>query len=129
MEHHKIASIYGYAVCIVAVITFLIAVANIVGPILDIRNPLPAAYRSHDRSLASFETYKMDTLRQLEAEQVPDDAVLRAAYQAAREERISAVRHRAVNQLAGSIIAVLAALLLFVFHWVWLSRLRQDRAV
>jgi hypothetical protein len=60
----KVAQFYGYSVCLVAVIALLISVGSLAAAVLDWSDPLHAvdivAYPQ--RSLASFETYKMDIL-------------------------------------------------------------------
>ena len=57
------SKIYGYAVCLVAVITFLIAVAAMIFAVMDLGDPLYAGNNYNKSSIASFETYKMDMLK------------------------------------------------------------------
>ena len=57
----KIKLVYGYAVCIVAVITFLICLTSMVSSLIDLTDPLNA-YRTYGNdapSLASFNNYKV----------------------------------------------------------------------
>jgi hypothetical protein len=63
---HRMAQIYGYIVCLVAVITFIICLANIIPSIIDLSDPLHAGSiygMQNSPSLASFENYKMDILK------------------------------------------------------------------
>lgn len=62
---HRMAQIYGYTVCLVAVIAFLICIANIVTSAIDMSDPLHASnfYPAGTPSLASFQNYKMDILK------------------------------------------------------------------
>jgi len=125
---NRIARIYGYAVCLVSVVTFLIAGANLFSPLFDLTDPLHAPlYGGPGPSLASFETYKLEVIKQAPKNHVPDDETLRAMYAAAREERIQIVRHRALNQLTASILSLLTAVFLFSFHWIWLRRLDREK--
>lgn len=39
-KSNRMAQIYGYSVCLVAVITFIICVANIIPAIMDLSDPI-----------------------------------------------------------------------------------------
>src|SRR4029079_5981838 len=88
--------IYGYTVCLVSIITFLISVTAFVNAILNMADPLhTGSTPTGSPSLASFENYKMDVLKtsqkadeQTKAAFVPDDQTLKAMYQAARDDKI-----------------------------------------
>lgn len=58
------ALIYGYGVCLVAVITFLISTTSLVNAILDLGDPLHAGFNmAGTPSLASYDTYKLDVMK------------------------------------------------------------------
>lgn len=124
-KQSKIPMVYGYAVCLVAVITFLIAGANIVNAIIDMGDPLHASrsYGAKSPSLASFENYKMDVIKSLDEKSIPDDVTLRAMYEAAKEDRIQTSRHNSVRSLLVSGLLVVVCVLLFAFHWRWIRKL------
>ena len=120
---NRIAVIYGYAVCLVTVITVLISVTAIVTAIIDLSDPIHA-WGQRGPSLASFENYKMDTLKsQKESAYVPDDQTIRNMYEAAKTDRIQSVRHRSHRSIITSGLLTLICIALFGTHWRWLNRL------
>ncbi len=131
---HKIAQLYGYAVCLVTVITFLISVSSMVGALFDLSNPLHAGWYQGP-NLASFETYKMDQLRsprhgdeQSAPGYVPDDETLRTMYEAARADRIERVGFQARRTLTSHGLLLIVCVTLFVGHWVWIrNRVRFEK--
>jgi hypothetical protein len=126
-----VAQVYGYAVCLVAVITFLIATTSIISSLSDLGDPLHAGYNfQNSPSLASFQNYKMDLLRSGQqdagassrASYVPDDATLQAMYEAAKKEKIDKVNHDSNKSIKTSAIMVLLSLILFITHWRWMQK-------
>lgn len=125
----KAPIVYGYAVCLVAVITFLICSAGFVNALIDLGDPLHAE-RNYNKapSLASFENYKMDVLKTGEKESsfVPDDETLKAMYNSAREEKITSVKHRTIRTMIVNSILLLISIILFITHWTWMRKLRKE---
>jgi hypothetical protein len=125
------AQIYGYSVCLVAVITFLISMTGLVNAILDLGDPLHSGYTPPGSpSLASYENYKLDVMKSFNQSTagnketfLPDDASLRSMYEAARSEKISKVRHDSNKALLLSGLMILIAGILFITHWRWMQRL------
>jgi hypothetical protein len=137
-KQQRIAQLYGYAVCLVAVITFLISTASVVGAIFDLSDPLHATgfgFGVREPSLASFENYKVDVLKSTQQEKqlsapayVPDDQTLHAMYEAAKTERIQTVSLRARRTITVSSLLILVCIALFTTHWTWLRRLARKEA-
>lgn len=102
-KSHRIAQIYGYLVCLVAVITFLISISQLVNSLIDLGDPIHAGWTSESApSLASYENYKIDILKSTGkqgessgAVYIPDDQTLKIMYQAARDNKIQLEKHRA----------------------------------
>ena len=127
------AQIYGYTVCVVAVIAFLISVTTLVNAIIDLQDPIHGAgWAPPGASLASFENYKMDILKSLQkgdesskASYVPDDQTLRAMYEAARNDRIQSVKHQSnKSNIVGSLL-IFICVILFMTHWRWVRKLNK----
>lgn len=127
------AQIYGYAVCLVAVITFLISVSTLVNAILDLGDPLHAGWNPPEApSLASFENYKMDILRSMPASEsgsqasyVPDDETLKGMYEAAKNDKIQSSQHSSMrNVMIGGILMVVC-IILFITHWRWMKKITR----
>ncbi|GIW52793.1 MAG: hypothetical protein KatS3mg081_2148 [Gemmatimonadales bacterium] len=63
---HRIAQLYGYAVCLVPVITFIISAASLVGATFDLSDPLHASgfgVGPREPSLAAFDNFGCGDLR------------------------------------------------------------------
>jgi len=131
-KQHRIAHIYGYAVCLVTVITFLISVTSLVNAIIDRGDPLHVVIfsRSGTPSLASFENYKMDVLKspQKEAAYVPDDQTLHTMYEAAKAEKIQSVQHRTRRAIIVDSMLIVFCVVLFGTHWRWMRKLSKAEA-
>ena len=127
------AQIYGYTVCLVAVITFLISITNLVNAVLDLSDPLHSGWTPAGApSLASYENYKMDILKSLpkgeesaEATYVPDDQTLKVMYEAAREDKIQSVKHNSNKNISVSGFLIIICIVLFVTHWRWMRNLSK----
>lgn len=128
----KVAQFYGYSVCLVAVIAMLVSTGSLAGALLERSDPLHAGDMAGypPRSLASFETYKMDTLNppyggpQSNAPRyTPDDDTLKRMYEAARTDRIQSVSARVRRTVVTNGVIIVFGIALFVTHWRWLTRM------
>jgi hypothetical protein len=132
------AQIYGYTICLVAVITLLITITTLVNALFDLQDPLHSInFRMMGSpSLASFENYKMDVLkstprrdREGAAENtsyVPDDKTLIAMFEAAKVDKIQSVKHSGHQQITISVLLIVICSILFMTHWSWMKRIRTE---
>ncbi|HVF39984.1 MAG TPA: hypothetical protein VM939_08785 [Gemmatimonadaceae bacterium] len=130
----RIAQWYGYAVCFVAIITFLLTAKNIIDATFDLSAPLRVERYGMGGSLASFEAYKRsrdDRMSQrpmttatgpVSPPRTYSDAELRAIFEDERRDAIENVRFRATRSLVSNSLMIAIALILFVLHWRWLRR-------
>ena len=138
--HHtsRIAQIYGYAVCLIAIVTILIVGSSFVDAAFDLASPLRSQnyrYGPFEGNLTSFEAYRA-TYNQRDRmimrvapgpdgpvpAQPPDTlstAELREQYELARSDRLASVRFGATQQLVKNGLLILLAIVLFVTHWRW----------
>ncbi|MFC2087564.1 hypothetical protein ACFLSA_05350 [Bacteroidota bacterium] len=126
MENKNIwAQIYGYAICLTAVITFLICITDLVDALVDKSDPLNAGRAS--TALDSFENYKIMILKDIKKEStyIPDDQAIQKMYESARENRIKKVKHDVRKSLTSDILLIAISLVLFGVHWTWLQRMRR----
>lgn len=129
----RMPQIYGYLVCLVAVITVLICASTLVYAIIDLGDPIHAGYTAPGMpSLASFDNYKMDILKSVPKEgesaktaYLPDDQTLRAMYEAAKDDKIQRVRHEANRTIVIDTILIVICIALFVTHWRWMRKLSK----
>ncbi|MEK6615997.1 MAG: hypothetical protein AABZ32_07795 [Bacteroidota bacterium] len=127
------AQVYGYLVCLVTVITFLICTTTMINAVIDLGDPIHAGFtRANDPSLASFENYKMDMLKTSQsngesskASYTPDDQTLRAMYESAKSEKIQKERHDANRTIIVDSILIAICFLLFGTHWKWMRKLAR----
>ena len=124
-KKHIGAQIYGYAICLTAVITFLICIGDLVSALIDNSDPLNA--RGLSPSLTSYENFKVNTLSAIpkESTYIPDDQAIREMYEAARDNKISNVKHSVRKSLITSTLLIVVSLVLFGIHWKWLQRIRR----
>jgi hypothetical protein len=129
---NRVPQIYGYTVCVIAVVTFLICASVIVNNVFDLANPIRAGY-GFESSLSSFEAYQATYQRDQRAvgggaasEARPDtasEATLRKRYEAMREDRISRVRFQSWKAITTSGLLLIISVVLFVLHWRWMRKL------
>jgi hypothetical protein len=123
-KRFRMAHLYGYLVCLVAVITFLVCIGNVVSAAFDLSDPL-YAYGDFEqqRSLSSLDNYRMDVLASLpDGQPAPDDDALRAMYEAARDAQVRTVRLRSMRNITVAGLLIIVSTGLFVGHWTWLRR-------
>ena len=139
---NRIPQIYGYAVCLVAVIVFVGNTGEFTNSLLALGDPLHADFRfggPDKASLASFQAYRVSREQALEqrargaestnAATLPPDSVLRRRYVTLRDARESEVRASARRQLVRSAVLLTLAVLLFGTHWRWLRHRESNHAL
>jgi hypothetical protein len=126
----KVPLVYGYSVCVIAVVTFLICATVIVNNAFDLANPIQAGFGS-ESSLSSFDAYKATYQRDqrflagASAEQRADtlsEATLRTRYEAVKADRIARVRFQSWKALTASSLLLVIAVILFAVHWRWMKK-------
>lgn len=128
-KSQKIQMIYGYAVCIVAVIAFLISVTSVVYSLIDLTDPIHA-YRTYGKdvpSLASYDNYKIDIIKSLDPKHNVelDDTTLKSMYDAAKQDAISKVKHDAYRSIIVNSLLLLICIVLFTTHFIWMRKLSK----
>jgi hypothetical protein len=123
----RIPQLYGYSVCLIAVIVALMSINTIVEKIFTLQDPIAASSPSYpfaNTPLTSFEAYKAANDRPGPSPR-PDsaikltDAQLRARYEALRADQVQRTSLDARRELAKSVILLLVAVGLFWWHWRW----------
>lgn len=122
----RIAQLYGYTVCLIAIVVFLASANSFVQSAFEYANPLsgnPWSYGA-GQVLTSFESYKATYDSTLPGQKPPpaiSDREMHARYDALRAERIASARFEAVKSMTVSGILTVIAITLFVVHWRWLQ--------
>ena len=130
---NRIPQIYGYTVCLIAVVAFLISINGIVDATFTLANPLYGSYGPFD-GMASFESYEASRGERMVVDRnVPPDTTSvetrRRRFEVLRTDRIESNRLQAWKKLVGSGLTMIIAIGLFVWHWSWLrARAVEERA-
>ena len=127
---NRIAQLYGYTVCLLAVVIALVTFTSILSSVVERGNPLQNEY-SFGVTLTSFEAYKATYERERVAfprdtpapADTASDATLRQRYDALVADRITSTQFRTTKSLLTNGVLLVIALLLFAFHWRWVRRL------
>lgn len=122
----KIPQIYGYAVCLVAIITFLISLAAIINSVMDAKDPFYSF--GDDPKLSSYENFKAETLNSGNKDEayIPDEATLQTMYKDLRDHKINRVKHQTTKTIFVNSILLVLCIFLFSFHWIWIQRLSKQ---
>jgi hypothetical protein len=137
-----IAPLYGYVVCVIAVVTFLVNVTGFVDATFDRANPLAGreSYGPYGGSLTSFEAFRATyedgrPMRVAPASTDPNpqrDTLtteqLRARYEALREDRMIQGSYQATRRLVRNGLLIALSIILFATHWTWARRQRDTTA-
>lgn len=127
----RVPQLYGYTVCLVAILVMLTSASNMVKQSFAVADPLASEdnFSWAEPALTSFEAYKATrnvtfpgaTNDNREAVQRPEptEPELRARYEALRADRVRSVRHQAQRALTSSGLLFLVAVALFWWHWRW----------
>jgi hypothetical protein len=130
---NRIPQIYGYTVCLIAVVAFLISINGIVDASFTLANPMHGPY-GHVDGLTTFESYEASRgERTMSDRNAPPDTTSletrRRRFEALRADRMDANRLQAWRRAVGSGLTMLIAIALFVWHWGWLrARAAEERA-
>jgi hypothetical protein len=126
----RIAVTYGYAVCLVAIITFLITLASLVTSMIDMSDPFHSRYQSKE-NLASFENYKIKAMEAIskDAAYIPDDVALRKMYDAAKEEVILTAKHGTRRNMIVNGMILFLSIILFIVHWRWMQKIQKGQPI
>jgi hypothetical protein len=126
---NRVAQMYGYTVCLVAVILGVTSMASIVEAAFDRAHPLQTEY-SYGASLTSFEAYRATHARERmlgpSEAATPDtasDATLQRRYDALVADRLAASSYRTSKTFVTSGIMFVVSAILFLVHWRWLRRM------
>lgn len=136
-----IPQLYGYTVCLIAVITILISLNSIVNNTFEFAEPEMSREVTGEFGGRSLEACRQRWMRTATmpgpdrsaaapapGAAVPTDSALMVLCAEERADRIAAVRHRALRSLVTSTLMLLVSGILFGVHWRWLRGSRTAMA-
>lgn len=126
---NKISPIYGYVVCLVSIIVILISMTAFINATFDYAQP--AQSNSYAYRFSSFETYKANNAVTVKSDVSIEpakltDAELRSAFDTEKATQLEQVKFSALKSIITSGFMILLSLVLFVWHWRWLSHLPKE---
>jgi hypothetical protein len=129
MEPVRVKQFYGYAVCLIAVVTFLFSARALLEAAINLSNPFQASGRFGGPVASSFEGY-LAWYRERPAppgtaRDTASVETLRARWQALRDEQVARARFDATRSVATSALLLGLSVLFFAFHWRWLRAQEQ----
>lgn len=115
---NRVLQVYATVVCIIAIITMLITIANLVSDYIDKSDPIHSAWQSDN--LSSFENFKMETMKGISADQayIPSDEEIMKMYESAKQDKLEKAEHRINRDLTVNRLILIIALVLFIIHWM-----------
>ncbi|HTO72822.1 MAG TPA: hypothetical protein VMJ30_03335 [Gemmatimonadales bacterium] len=132
---NRVAQLYGYTVCLIALILGLMSVSGLMDAAFERANPLQGGDYPFGASLTSFDAFKArhgdaDPFERREnaAPDTASEATLRIRFDALVAERLARVQYQTSRELVTKTILLLLSLGLFAFHWRWVRRLSIDEA-
>ena len=129
----RVPQLYGYTVCLIALIWALVSTISIVENALSVSAPElrgTSEFNWMEPSVTSFEAFRAtyDRARRMGADPrdtqldtVPEPE-LRRRYEALRADRIGRARFEARRELITGTLSLAIAVALFAFHWRWVRR-------
>ncbi len=122
---NRIPQTYGYTVCVIAVVTFLICTSVVVNNLFDFVNPIAASSGME----STYEIWRANYRPPASAPGVQpqrdttSEVTLRRRYEDLRQQRILRMRFEASKALVTSGLLLVISVVLFVLHWRWMKRL------
>jgi hypothetical protein len=126
----RVGQVYGFTICLVAVIAILLSVVNLINAAFAYVDPLKVNENralSGYPSLTSYEAFKSTyaaAARNATGQEkigLPNERDLRSEYDTRRADAMSAGRFDALRNIVGDLVLILVAAFLFRFHWGWLQ--------
>jgi len=127
----RVPQLYGYTVCLIALIWSLGSVAKIADSAVSLSAPelRPSMEFGFEVSVSSFETFRTSyeaSRRMADPQATPLDSIpereLRKRYEVLRADKIRRGVFAARKAIITNTLSLLLALVLFALHWRWLRR-------
>lgn len=129
----RVPQLYGYTVCLIAIVVMLVNVSSIVNRSFTLANPLVSngPFGWSGATFSSFDAYKATVMFSsgpptagASTAPKPTDAELRTQFEALRADQIARNRLDARRELTERILMLLLSAALFAWHWRWVRRER-----
>jgi hypothetical protein len=131
----RVPQLYGYTVCLIALVWALVSGISLVGNLLTLSAPElqgSSEFNWGEPSVTSFEAFRAtyDRARRMAMPDARPDSVpeeeLRRRYEALRADRIRRATFEARREIVIDALSLGIAVALFAFHWRWVRRRTLD---
>jgi hypothetical protein len=135
----RVPQLYGYTVCLIALVWGLVSAISLVDDSLSLSAPElrgSSEFNWGEPSVTSFEAFRAtyDRARRMgipDAQRIDSvpEAELRRRYEALREDRVRRGSYEARREIITATLSLVIAAALFAFHWRWLRRRANGAAI
>jgi len=127
---NRVAQVYGYTVCLIALVISLVTISALLNAAFERATPLQAGF-GFGATLTSFDAYVATLQRDRGVSSQPgvalpdttSEVTLRRRYDALVADQRASSRYRTGKTFVTNGVLLLLALGLFGFHWRWVRRL------
>ena len=118
---NRFTHIYGYLVCLISLVTFLVCIANFVTAFIDKTDPLHSGYSTYN--LSSYEAFKFELVKSMQNKEgeiqkvLSDEKTMRSIYETTRQDKIDQVNFTSNRTIIECSILMAICLVLFITHW------------
>lgn len=133
-KHNIIAQIYGYAVCLISVVVFLVNLPEIVDVIGKLSDPIHSD-RAPSILSNTFEQWKMNYIKEwryseydeetktkIQKINLPDDSVLQKMYDHEKTQELQSYVHTTWTSFYQKGLLVVLSMIFFITHWRWVRK-------
>lgn len=132
MTTSRIQQIYGYLVCLIAIVTILISSASLVDAVFNLSRPEGVSRYgglTMDNDGYNYESFRLQRIERASIQQektnrtdlVPSDEAIRAEFDQRKAATEASERWQTKKDLGTSSLSLIIAILLFLIHWRWLK--------
>lgn len=122
---YLVPQIYGYIICLIAVVTLLFSLAPLIQSIIDL-NDIEYSGQYYPSS-QSFGQFRLRALERTPGKNViPDDSALRRLYDDDRREAYKRAYIKIRDTIVVKTLMLVVSIILFISHWKWIKRIKAE---
>ena len=136
-KQHLFSQIYGYTVCLIALIFSIVSIPAFVVSVMDqsdsaISSRLSLKYTSFEsfkyKQLASQKKAEAVEKEITEKVQTPDDQALRVMYDSEKTSEMDRLTYQAKRYFIKRLLMMIISLLGFIMHWIWVRNITETKS-
>ncbi|MRR09164.1 hypothetical protein EG831_03570 [bacterium] len=132
-KQHVLSQVYGYAACLVTLLTFVFSIPSFVESLFDLSDITHSS--DYSSKYVSFENYRSSYIATQKevcsCEQegkdkvkvtLPEDQTLQRMYETEKADEIARTLFQTRRRFFMRLIMIAVSTILFVFHWRWVRK-------